>query len=141
MISSLEKMGLIRKEDAVSETLRELLQELRAAKEEKPRSVWEELKAAKDGLSMLGYGRGGGNGENTWVAVAQALAPALEKIADKALAVISARQSLPVPRLTTPAPGPLGATPVPTSLPGPSPAPAAPSPAAPSPEQEAALAS
>ena len=139
MISSLEKLGLIRKEDAVSETLKELLQELRAAKEEKPRSVWEELKAAKDGLSMLGYGRGGGNGENSWVAVAQALAPALEKIADKALAVISARQSLPVPRLTTPAPVPLGATPAP--LPGPSPAPPAPLPTVPSPEQEAAFAS
>ncbi|MGH9406784.1 MAG: hypothetical protein ACRD3D_13230 [Terriglobia bacterium] len=92
MITAIEKMGLFRRENESEKILRELVAELRT-KEEK-RSIWDELKSAKEGLAVLGVGRHNGGGSE-WVTVVQTIAPTLEKIADRAINAMNARRLVP----------------------------------------------
>jgi hypothetical protein len=140
MIGALEKLGFTR-QDATAELMKEVLTELRKGKES-PRSIWEELKAAKEGLALLGYGRragGEGNGESPWVSVAQALAPALEKITDRIISAVNARSlTVTPPTLAGIAPGPT-VTPLaaPSYTPPATPAATVTPPPPPSPDQQA----
>lgn len=148
MIGAIEKMGLFKRGSQDEGPLRELIAELRQREEK--RSIWDELKTAKDGLSMLGLGRNSGGGENGWVSVAQILAPTIEKVADNVIRAMQMRgMSANVPRnvaAAAPGPRPLMQAQITNQLPPPSvmeppkPAPASnpqPAPAPAQAEQEA----
>lgn len=132
MIGAIEKMGLFKRENESEKLLRELIAEMRG-KEEK-RSVWDEVRAAKEGMALLGVGRGSA-ADAGWVDVARILAPSLEKIADKAFAAMSRRPAPAAPPAHGTPNGPLMVLPPPTVPVSQNPAPSAAQPPAP-PAQE-----